>query len=278
MNDKIIVNLIGGVGNQLFQYAMGYCVSRRSGLPLYIDKEGFDDYELRMYELQNFNLTVNHAIKEDILLLKKKHILNKTLYKDKYHVKNSYLKVRHSAYFLGFWQSEKYFCDFRDDILKLYTFKDLSFLKNIQLLNDIRSCNSVSIHVRLGDYVNNENTRKKFFVCTKKYYKGAIEYIKNKVPNAKFYVFSDDMESAKEYLPKGFDYVFTNTSCWQEDMYLMQNAKHNIIPNSSFGWWCAYLNQNPDKIVTAPKRWYTKSTKTPYNDVVPKSWVKIQVD
>lgn len=279
MNDKIIINLIGGVGNQMFQYALGYAISKRTGFPLYIDLSSFKEYKARNYELEKFNCELNIVSREDCDKLNKKHFFEKTLYKDKKKTFNpDVLNVNHSVYLKGFWQSEKYFLDIREDILNIFSFKNYDFIKNQALLDEIKASNSISVNLRLGDYINNETIKKEHFVCRKKYYKNALTYIASHIESPVFYVFSDDLELAKKYLPKGFDYKFANTDNWQEDLYFMQNAKHNIVANSSFSWWAAWLNRNPDKIVVAPDRWFTSSAKICDKDHVPDDWVRVPVN
>ena len=277
--DKIVVNLIGGVGNQMFQYALGYVISKKTGFELLLDLSAYNDYKTRNFELSNFSFDYKVANVEDFSELNKKHFLKKTLYKDKKKTfDSSVLKIKNSAYLKGFWQSEKYFLDYRCDILKLFEFKDKNFIKNIELFSDVQNSNSVSINLRLGDYVTNEVNRRVHFVCKKEYYANALKYIAQKVDSPKFFVFSDDLEAAKEYLPDGYDYVFANTANWQEDMYFMSQAKHNVVANSSFSWWAAWLNQNPDKIVVAPSKWFRDEARINDKDFVPKSWVKVSVN
>ena len=277
--DKIVVNLIGGVGNQMFQYALGYVISKKTGFELLLDLSAYNDYKTRNFELNNFSFDYKIANIEDFSELNKKHFLKKTLYKDKKKTfDSSVLKIKNSAYLKGFWQSEKYFADYRSDILKVFEFKNKNFIKNVELLSDVQNSNSVSVNLRLGDYVTNEVNRRVHFVCKKEYYANALKYIAQKVDNPKFFVFSDDLEGAKEYLPDGYDYIFADTANWQEDMYFMSQAKHNIVANSSFSWWAAWLNQNPDKVVVAPSKWFTDEAKINDKDFVPKSWVKVSVN
>lgn len=277
--EKIVVNLIGGVGNQMFQYALGYVVSKKTGFELLVDVSGYNEYKTRNFELNKFGIDVKIADIADIYNLNRKHLFKKTLYKDK---KKTFcpqvLKIKNSAYLKGFWQSEKYFADYRYEILKLYEFRDKSFIVNNTLLSDIQNTNSVSINLRLGDYVTNKENRRIHFVCKKDYYKNAINYIVEKIDNPKFFVFSDDIDGSKEYLPEDYEYTFANTANWQEDMYFMSLAKHNIVANSSFSWWAAWLNQNPAKVTIAPSRWFTREAKINDKDFVPKNWVKVAVN
>lgn len=275
---NIIVNLIGGLGNQLFQYALGYVICKENGQNLLVDTTGFQTYKVRNLELDKFNLELNYAPIELIEKLNKKTFFHKTLFKEKNFTFNrKMLKIKGNAYIKGYWQTEKYFEKYKNDIRKIFTFKDFSFIKNHNLLEEIKSTNSVSINLRLCEYVKNPEIAKIHYVCKENYYKNAIEYINQTIENSKFFVFSDDIEMAKEFLPKDTEYTYCNTANWQEDLFFMQNAKHNIVANSSFSWWAAWLNQNPQKIVLAPNEWFTKAAKINYKDVVPDLWKKIKV-
>lgn len=275
---KIVVNLIGGLGNQFFQYALGYAICKENGQELLIDNSDFKTYKVRTFELDKFNLELKYAPEELVKQLKKKHLFNKTLYKDKrFSFTPSMLKIKKSAYLKGYWQTEKYFKKYETDIRELFKLKDNSFIKNENLLYEIQSTNSVSVNLRLCEYITNPEIAKKHYVCKKDYYKNAINYVNQNLDNHKFFVFSDDVNLAKEFLPENNDYIFCDTANWQEDLYFMQNAKHNIVANSSFSWWAAWLNQNPEKMVLAPNQWFTKEAKINYKDVVPDSWTKIEV-
>ena len=277
--ERIVVNLIGGVGNQLFQYALGYAISKKADLELMVDISAYEKYKVRNYELDKFGFDIKIAQLQDYIDLKKRHLFKKTYYKEKKKTFNpSVLNIKKSAYLRGFWQSESYFYDYKDEIVQLFQFRDKNFIKNHTLLEDIQNSNAVSINIRLGDYVTNEVNKRVHFVCKKEYYTNALKYIVKKVESPKFFVFSDDLIGSKEFLPDGHDYVFADTANWQEDMYFMSQAKHNIVANSSFSWWAAWLNQNANKIVVAPSKWFTDEAKINDKDFVPKSWVKVSVN
>lgn len=276
--DKIITNLIGGAGNQMFQYAAGYAAAKNAGLPLFADISSFDVYKIRSFELEKFGFKINIANEDDIARLNKKHLFKKTLYKDK--KKTFYpeiLKIKHGAYLRGYWQSEKYFAHLREDILELFEFRNYDFIKNKDILDSIKNSNSISVNLRLGDYIDDEENRKIYFLCTKDYYKKAFDYISKNTQNPRFFVFSDEIEKACEFLPEDYDYILADTANWQEDMYFMKNCKHNIVANSSFSWWAAWLNQNPEKMVISPSRWLNKYSGICDRDMIPDLWIKIEV-
>lgn len=267
---KIITHIIGGLGNQFFQYMAGYALAKKLGAELLLDVTPFETYKTRNYELGNFNIDAKFATKEEIKELDKRGLFNRSYFGEQ-KLSFDFKQIKKSAYIRGYFQSEKYFENCKEDVHKLFTFKDYSFIKNPEMLEQIKNTNSVSISLRLGD--DYAADKKLGGVCTKKYYENCINYIKEKHPDCIFYIFSDEIERARKMLGEG-DFVYMDTANWQEDLYFAQNCKHNVIANSSFTWLSAYLNKNKDKIVLAPEKWFNDKPKT-YKHVVPESWVKI---
>lgn len=179
----------------------------------------------------------------------------------------------YNSYYNGYWQSEKYFANISETIKKHFRFKEsLLNTSTKSIAKILKSENSVSIHIRRGDYLNESG----WDTCNIDYYNRAIEYIKKRVPNCEFYIFSDDIKWCKEQF-KGNEYSFIDWNkdddSWQ-DMYLMSQCKHNIIANSTFSWWGAWLNSNPSKIVIAPKVWFKDRDNNDCH-IVPNNWIKI---
>lgn len=270
MEDNKIISLISdGFGNQLFQYALGYCLARRNNKKLYLDLNYFKFSTLRKYELNKLNIEEN--------ILPSDYCGNEIIYNEPcFEYNPEIFKCRGNIVLRGFWQSEKYFEEYADAIKKLYTFKTLDFIKNPHYLKLIKNSNSVAVHIRTGDYLEPPHD-KVHFVCTKRYYNNAIRKIKEKLENPIFFIFSDNLKVAENFLPDNTNLIMVETSNWQEDFYYMQLVKHNIISNSTFAWWAAWLNGNPDKIIIAPNRWFTENTLLNYKDILPESWIKVQV-
>ena len=177
--------------------------------------------------------------------------------------------------FRGTWQSELYFKNSTLQIRNIFEFNES--LMNIQtknLANKMHQETSISIHIRRGDYLSSKYINGFSGICTLDYYKAAIEIINSRFIDGSFYIFTDDQEWVNE------NFQLENSLCVQhntgsdswQDMYLMSRCKHNIIANSSFSWWGAWLNNNPDKIVIAPKYWWNGLDN---DDVVPKNWLRI---
>ncbi len=268
-NKKIVLFITDGVGNQLFQYALGYSISKKYGQKLYIDNNYFCYNKTRKYELDKFN------IEENILHYDFDGSLPE-YYEQTFHFDPKVLEFNDSVFLRGFWQSEKYFVTVKDDLKKLFEFKNLDFIRNKHYLAMIQSSNSVAVHIRTGDYVLPPFCHT-HFVCKKNYYINAIEKIKELVKNPTFFVFSDNIDYAKKLLPDNANLILVECTNWQEDFYFMQNAKHNIISNSTFSWWTAWLNNNPQKFVIAPDKWFTDITPLNSKDVVPDTWIKVSV-
>lgn len=177
--------------------------------------------------------------------------------------------------FMGTWQSEKYFSNALSGVREQFKFKiELISTQTENVLKELNSRNAVSIHIRRGDYLSPQYVNGFGNVCTIDYYKRAIEYINQKIENPYFYIFTDD----KAWVTENFHianscFVAHNTGAdsWQ-DMFLMSNCKHNIIANSSFSWWGAWLNSNPEKIVIAPQKWWSGFEQ---DDVVPIGWIRL---
>lgn len=285
-----IVKFMGGLGNQMFQYAFSLALKHRYNCEMYYDYSFFDECKKdttvtkRAFELEIFGLQCKESPKE---LLEKivypKNSLQKrfpkffniTFKREHGHgnFEKNLIEYPNYIYYEGYFQNENYFKNIRNEILNEFTLKEPLDEKNLSVLNEIKKQNSISIHIRRGDYVTLENA-KIHGVCSLEYYKKAIEYITKHVENPHFYLFSDETDWVEENLK--INYPFTIVDLNQEkgylDMELMKNCKHNIIANSSFSWWGAWLNQNPDKIVIAPKQWTTREKN---NKIICKEWVKI---
>jgi hypothetical protein len=292
----VIVRLNGGLGNQLFQYAAGRRLSIFHRTPIKIDLGIYDYHKLRCYSLTSFRIKESIATKSEVAKAQEKYLKNSLggipglIWKFKWRrrwslVKEFYLgpynpEILHTTrnvYLDGYWQSEKYFIDVQDVIRQEFTVRnELSFeCKAIAAL--ITSTNSVSLHVRRADYVSDSETHQTHGVCNLEYYKKCIDLVKTRVSNPYFFVFSDDISWCKENLHFDVPTTFVTHGGAKgdyEDFRLMSLCKHNVIANSSFSWWAAWLNTNPDKMILAPRKWLNDSK---YNtqDVIPDRWIKI---
>jgi len=189
------------------------------------------------------------------------------------------LRRNKSAYIDGSWQNEKYFKDIEDVIKRDFTFKTKLSEKNFILANNIKNTNSVGIHLRnyaLGHFGKNNKDLNMYGTMSSEYYHKAVEHIEKTKSDLHFFVFSDDINMAKNNIRLKYPSIFitNNNNKDYEDMQLMSLCKHQIICNSTFSWWAAWLNSNSDKIVIAPKNWFANAN-FDTSDLIPKEWIKI---
>ncbi|WP_203257351.1 alpha-1,2-fucosyltransferase [Hyunsoonleella ulvae] len=270
----VVVKLIGGLGNQMFQYATAKAIAQKRKQKLYLDTSAFKNYSLHNYDLHHFNIKAG-SFKSPPKWLKK--ITNK-IGLNKYYKESSFRydaslwdNKTKNVFLSGYFQSEKYFKKYRKVILN--DFKTISPLspETVSLLNEISKVNAISIHIRRGDFLKHDvhNTSKE------EYYERAMQFIESKVDNPIYYCFSDDMDWVKTNFKTNFKTIyvdFNTASTAYQDMLLMSRCKHNIIANSSFSWWAAWLNTSEDKFVCAPKKWFNGSTYD-FTDVIPNTWI-----
>ena len=293
----IIVKLTGGLGNQMFQYAAGRCLAHRLGVKLKLDISNFQYVNNRSYELHLLNVIEDFSTKEDVFRIVGGNLQYNIdrIFRTRYFVKSirqhanyyrqpffhfdeKFFDMPDNSYLEGYWQSERYFEDVREVLRKEFTFKNALTKENEAIAKQIRERNSISIHIRRSDYFYNSKLHKVHGLLRSEYYERALEKISTKVSDPHLYVFSDDMEWAKEYMAFNAPttYVMNNRQpgLAHQDMELMSMCKHNITANSSFSWWGAWLNSNPDKMIVAPQKWF-KTSNINTKDVIPDSWIRV---
>lgn len=298
----IIVRLKGGMGNQLFQYALGRALSLKYNVPLRFNIEAYEDttrrpfrkfypgtFTMRTYDLNLFNVKGQVATKNEIPFLHRmygkgsfflvfdavRRRILKYVFKQKAQelfyseYKSEYLNLGPNAYLDGFYQSPKYFDHIADTIRKDLAFKDIPPAAVADLARKMKQENSICVHFRRTDFIGNNA----YEYVNDEYYQKALAYIAEKTDIDHLYIFSDDIEWCKQNLK----YPYPMTVVEQEyagdrnewHFYLMRSCKHFVIPNSSFSWWAAWLPDHADKIVVAPNYWFTG---TDINDVIPPEW------
>jgi len=287
-----VVVIFNGLGNQMSQYAF-YLKKKSINKSTYFFTYCSDHNGL---ELDNvFNINCKESVQQKLLKLLFQLLLTvrfkpvtapikallkllncKVIREDfDYNFKEDYLiPSKGTTIYFGGWPSEKYFGDIRKQLLETFRFNEPKDAENQTIINQINSTNSVSIHVRRGDYLNKDNLELFGKVCTKAYYLKAITLITEQVANPHFFVFSNDMAWVKANLPlTNVTFVSCNFkgNSWK-DLYLMTQCKHNIVANSSFSWWGAWLNKNEEKIVISPSRYLNDDE---YTDFYPESWNRI---
>lgn len=292
----IIIKLQGGLGNQMFQYAFASILAKKNKTKVVIDCSFFARVEKtpgftpRKFELAIFN---NHYIwvsDSDVFYfhrlskinkLKKKIGLNypKIYNETSFGFQSGDLSIKSPVYLKGYFQSYKYFIGYEDFIRQVFSFSigTLDDL-NKELLSTIKSSNTISIHIRRGDYVNDTIIATYHGDCSLDYYQEAIKLLSSKNEEFTLVFFSDDSDWVKrqfEDLPYSKIFIDHNKeeNSWK-DMVLMSSCSHNIIANSSFSWWAAWLNDNQSKIVVAPQKWFAITDKNT-NDLIPSEWIQL---
>lgn len=294
MYKLIIVKLIGGLGNQMFQYALGRYLAMKNNSTLKLDIQGFKNYKLRNYDLNCFNIQENLVTSKDLLgvSLPSDRFIRKlgkyvemriTGVQQIQYIKEQnsdfqpeILSLGDNVYLEGYWQSEKYFSDIKDVIKKEFTVKNRPDPINESFMEEISDCESVSVHIRRGDYVSNPTTNQVHGFLGLEYYQKALNLMLENIDSPHFFVFSDDPEWGERHIKTDapITYIKHNGTKNYEDMRLMSTCKHHIIANSSFSWWGAWLAPNENKIVIGPSKWFRENE---YNDQdrMPGSWLRV---
>lgn len=287
----ITVILSGGLGNQMFEYAAGRALSLRHKTSLKTDLyilEKKTRATARNYELTVFNIEtatsksmLNKIAVKGFGFLKSNSIGRTLLHKigifrdekaQNYDLR--FADLLNETTLFGYFQNENYFKSISNQLRIDFTFKTPLSAKNDEIRNVIEQNTSVSIHIRRGDY---ENTNTNLSLLEISYYQRAIEYITTRLENPYFFIFSDGIDWVKENLDlSAFNHLFVDWNKNEDsyiDMQLMSLCKHNIIANSSFSWWGAWLNTNPGKLVIAPDKWYKEDNGVYPNGFLPEQWI-----
>lgn len=291
----IISQIIGGFGNQMFQYATGRALSLARGQPLRLDISGFVGYGLHQgFELQRvFSCPAETATESDVRSILGwqfssgiRRVLSRPsmvafrregfVVEPHFHYWPGIRGVSGEVYLQGYWQSEKYFSDVAETIRADFAFRNSLSEANAELAARIGQTAAVSLHVRRGDYVSNPRTHAAHGLCSPEYYRAAVRYVAERIEAPEFFVFSDDIAWVKDNLDIGYrcHYIDHNRgmeSC--NDMRLMSLCRHHILANSSFSWWGAWLNPRPDKIVVAPGKWFANDNNV--EDLFPAGWATL---
>jgi len=293
----VTVLLRGGLGNQMFQYAAGLAFAKREGTRLMLDTTFLNDrfprprFTYRTYELHTFlidpqftrlskmssavpvpgvwlGFDLAFAVAGDVTGIRP------MLRESRFDLAES--SSGKNVILWGFWQSEKYFMDAREEVRAAFRFRSPLTGDALRMADQIKRTNSVSLSVRRSDYTKSFHV-KQFGDTNLDYYRRAIDHIAQKVASPHFFIFSDDIAWCREHIKPPFPTVYVSDalrgSKWGFAMQLSSFCKHQIIANSTFWWWAAWLNDNPQKIVIAPKRWFNREAAG--KDIVPSEWMSV---
>lgn len=290
----IIMKYWGGIGNQLFIYALQRELEYKGktvkadiiNLLDQANKEMPANFEIDKLGIQLDFVTdsdfyaIQRTIKQKIKWLKsiitgdncKKYFYYFNMYEERSKVFDKGVLDLDNTFIFGYWQCPRYFEDVKDIIKSEITFPKYDHLS--EEIKKFKECNSVSLHVRLGDYGKEQNSG---FgrVCSVQYYRNAIDRIKEKVEKPVFFVFSNDVKEAEHVLSEiGLEYISMEGKSSIEDLYLMSNCKHHIIANSSYSWWGAWLGEDEDTIIVAPRIWHMER---PEWDICEEHWETVDI-
>ncbi len=280
----IVVKISDGFGNQLFQYAFGYALSRKLNTELVLDATILDNHSSRKYELDKLNIKAEKVItyknfsvplvRKIFRQLKLKKIYSQTTNfkeKEKWKYDASIEDIKDNTYVEGYWQTEKYFLQYREELVRILSPCYRMSKEAEKYRKKVLEGNSVSVHIRRGDYETLGNC------VNENYYEQAIQKVLEQQSNPKFFVFSDDLEYAEKFMRR-FDDLryeivkYNSDNLALDDFFIMVACHTNIIANSTFSWWAAWLNQNADKKVICPQvsNWS--------GEFYPEEWDKIICD
>ena len=294
----IVMNLNGGLGNQLFQYALGRHLSITHNTPLGFDISSVEADPNRHYRLDSFNISgtvmaikktsagkrfnetslINKFISDTNLLYRFFNQELTVIRENGFEFQANILKCPNNSFLEGYWQTEKYFKSIESIIRADLTLVNPLTPNLANLEDEITKSTSISIHVRRGDYASNPVTTAYHGLYAIDWYQMAIKEMEKSLGRqVHFFVFSDDYDWVKTNLKLDMPCTFIKPSpdgMEAQDLYLMSRCKHNITANSSYSWWAAWLNPNPNKKVIAPAKWFMGADSNTI-DLIPPEWIKI---
>lgn len=293
--EVVAVRLLGGLGNQMFQYAAGRALALRRGAALWLDVSSYEaqgpGVTPRRYELDAFLVAARIGLPEENPATASPSLLGRLfgrgapaaavptpLYREPHFAFDPALAAQPTPVLLeGYWQSERYFADAADVIRRELTPREPMDPENAAMAAQIEGVEAVSVHVRRGDYVTNAGANAFHGLCSLDYYQAAVGLIRERVQAPHLFVFSDDHAWTRDHL--AFDlpttYVVANPpDRGFRDMELMARCRHHVVANSSFSWWGAWLNPRVDKTVVAPKNWFADPD-VDTRDLIPSNWTRL---
>jgi hypothetical protein len=292
----VIVRLMGGLGNQMFQYAAARRVALAHEVPLKLDISWFARWPGRAYALHALNIQEAFATPDELRQITGPATrgIGRFVFRLRRRFRIRYdwtwlherrlspfdrrvFEARERTYLDGYWQSEKYFSDVADTIRREFTIDFHPDARTREIADQIATTESVSVHIRRGDYVSDPRASRVRSVCTADYYQRCVARVAERLANPHLFLFSDDPGWVAASL--GFEHPTTLVSTvparpGHEDLRLMSACRHHITANSSFSWWGAWLNPRPDKLVLTPRRWMN-DPRVDDRDVVPPAWIRV---
>ena len=299
----IVVRLMGGLGNQMFQYATAYALAKRNNTEVKIDvtlleqnkKHAHEKVTHRELDLETFNLKLVFASQKEIDHFNGKvhnnlfgKIINKLgsfsrakdlILETGRGFNEHVLNLKDNKCLVGAWQSESYFSDLKEEIKKIFKFKMAIPESSKEIFDQINNVNSVCVNVRRGDYITSPIYSKNIGALQPTYYNSGINWMEEKLSSPHFFVFSDDVEWCKSNIVSksplhfiGHEHAGVKFNTY---IQLMSKCKHFVISNSTFAWWAAYLGEKENTNVVAPVKWSRSDEFFP-KDIIPGRWIKME--
>ena len=277
----------------MFQYAAAKRLSLNRGVELKLDARRLQGGSYRKFQLGGFNIPEEFATKEEIRRVKLGAIFTWLLMpirlltgfdfklpefysEKKYTFDPLAMELGGQVYLKGRFHSEKYFSDTADTITESYTLRSVSE-KALKIQNEIASVDSVSVHVRRGDYISNSHNLARYGTCPDSYYEKCIEKTMERSENLRFFIFSDEPDWVSENMSFPENSVFVTSDGLNgdaEELYLMSLCRQHITANSTFSWWGAWLDRRADKVVYTPRKWFLAED-LDTRDLIPETWIKV---
>ncbi|SDR47091.1 alpha-1,2-fucosyltransferase [Pseudovibrio sp. Tun.PSC04-5.I4] len=290
--DFVCLRIFAGLGNQMFQYAAGYAQAQRLGKQLLLHIDGGGKQKHASFGLDIFSLETQQwdapVFQEGSLskLWRKLSSQRKARTSTWPGTRFSYPDLKYNpainaieqgTYIEGYYQSERYFEDCAEDLRKQFSLDHLRKDIAEDLLSDVTNGPTVSVHIRRGDYAKIPKTLEIHGLIGNDFYNSAKSLMEERFGNCRFVIFSDDFEEADKLTSSWDNRILVDTGNRYHDLYLMSQCTHNIIANSSFSWWGAWLNANPEKQVIAPENWFApEEMKRRYTaDICPGEWIRL---
>ena len=286
---------MGGLGNQMFCYAAGRAVALRNGVESKLDTRGYPDSDQRIFELQRYQIAATAANDSELKRCDRRSLhkpVNRAIkklqfwrsYGQTWNFRQrgfafdpEFLKIGPDAYVEGLFQSEKFFSGYESVIRDELRLKEPLDAANSAMAGQMRSCESVSLHVRRTDYITNPNYAQVLACCDLSYYEKAIQLVLERTVSPAFFIFSDDLDWCRTHLNLNQPHVFVDLNGSEApwfDLHLMSECKHHVVANSTFSWWGAWLAESEEQMVIAPRRWFS-SGKFEDVDIIPERWQRI---
>lgn len=282
----IVTRLIGGLGNQMFQYAFGLGLAQETDQELFIDVSGFENYDLHALAIDNFAISGKRLPKSEIHRIPARYrgasrvqesvqsLLGRfrsaksaplTLRREKpFGFHSEYLAPEQNLYLDGYWQGESFFPQMQDTLRNEFALMDLLSSKSLDLSAEMADCESVAVHVRRGDYVTDSETGKIYRSLDARYYQTCLQNLKQHIRNPKVFLFSNDIDWCLTHLNVGIPFTpvaHNDATTAHEDLYLMSRCRHSVIANSTFSWWGAFLGaDHSSRRVYYPDPWFHPGT------------------